>query len=103
MNFTPHSRLTLGAGACTHNAADTNSDGGVFKTDTDKSLDEHHPFPVLLMPRSLLIFKDNAYSGWYRFLELTALFLVIVLLFSNRKSEQALLLISRLLACYKRQ
>lgn len=84
MNFTPHSRLTLGAGACTHNATDTNSDGGVFKTDTDKSLDEHHPFPVLLMPRSLLIFKDNAYSGWYRFLELTGLFLVIVLLFSNR-------------------
>lgn len=64
MNFTPHSRLTLGARACTHNAADTNSDGGVFKTDTEKSLDEHHPFPVLLMPGSLLIFKDNAYSDY---------------------------------------
>ncbi|XP_062016409.1 alkylated DNA repair protein ALKBH6 homolog isoform X4 [Rosa rugosa] len=64
MNFTPHSRLTLGAGTCTHNALYSNSDVGLFKSDTDKSLDEHHPFPVLLMPRSLLIFKDKAYSDY---------------------------------------
>ncbi|XP_050374072.1 uncharacterized protein LOC126791640 [Argentina anserina] len=54
MNFTPHSRLTLGAGTCTRK----------HKTDADYLLDEHHPFHVLLMPRSLLIFKDEAYTDY---------------------------------------
>lgn len=39
---------------------------------TDKSMDEHHPFSVILMPRSLLIFKDKAYSGLYLFVKVAA-------------------------------
>ncbi|GMI95967.1 AlkB homolog 6 [Hibiscus trionum] len=47
MDFTPHSRLD----SCKNTSTDNNG--------TEK----HHPFSVLLMPRSLLIFKDDAYSG----------------------------------------
>ncbi|XP_034221862.1 alpha-ketoglutarate-dependent dioxygenase alkB homolog 6-like isoform X1 [Prunus dulcis] len=64
MDFTPHSRLTLCKSTCTNDVEDTNSDRGVIKIDTDKSMDEHHPFPVILMPRSLMIFKDKAYSDY---------------------------------------
>ncbi|KAL6203868.1 hypothetical protein ACLB2K_027567 [Fragaria x ananassa] len=64
MNFTHHSRLTLGAGTCSHNSMYSNSDGRLSQTDADKSLHEHQPFSVLLMPRSLLIFKDKAYSDY---------------------------------------
>ncbi|XP_004294928.1 PREDICTED: alpha-ketoglutarate-dependent dioxygenase alkB homolog 6-like [Fragaria vesca subsp. vesca] len=64
MNFTPHSRLTLGAGTCSHNSMYSNSDGRLSQTDANKSLHEHQPFSVLLMPCSLLIFKDKAYSDY---------------------------------------
>ncbi|KAE8658332.1 inactive serine/threonine-protein kinase [Hibiscus syriacus] len=47
MDFTPHSRLD----SCRRTSTD------------DNGAEKHQPFSVLLMPRSLLIFKDDAYSG----------------------------------------
>ncbi|XP_062076301.1 alkylated DNA repair protein ALKBH6 homolog isoform X2 [Humulus lupulus] len=47
MDFTPHSRLMEKS-----------------HEDDDQRLDDHQPFSVLLMPRSLLIFKDSAYSDY---------------------------------------
>lgn len=60
MDFTPHSRLKLDV----HDIVDKNYDDGTIEVEKDKWLDDHHPFSVLLMPRSLLIFKDKAYSGY---------------------------------------
>ncbi|KAL4297707.1 hypothetical protein GQ457_12G003720 [Hibiscus cannabinus] len=47
MDFTPHSRLD----SCKNTLTDNNG------------AEKHRPFSALLMPRSLLIFKDDAYSG----------------------------------------
>ncbi|KAF5482300.1 hypothetical protein F2P56_002882 [Juglans regia] len=60
MDFTPHSRLSL----CTNDVKDDNSNGATSDIEKDECLDDHHPFSVLLMPRSLLIFKDEAYSDY---------------------------------------
>lgn len=64
MDFTPHSRLRL----CTlgNNDGGMKSDEGATETkiETDKWQNYHHPFSILLMPRSLLIFKDEAYSDY---------------------------------------
>ncbi|XP_020204870.1 alpha-ketoglutarate-dependent dioxygenase alkB homolog 6 isoform X2 [Cajanus cajan] len=60
MDFTPHARFKLDS----QDDIDKNSDGGTFEIEKDKWLDDHHPFSVLLMPRSLLIFKDKAYSDY---------------------------------------
>ncbi|XP_054787092.1 uncharacterized protein LOC129293255 [Prosopis cineraria] len=65
MDFTPHSRLKLDA----HDAIATNDDDGTIETEKSKWLDDHHPFSVLLMPRSLLIFKDQAYSDYLHGIE----------------------------------
>jgi len=56
MDFTPHARFKQDS----QDGTDKDSD---FEIGKDKWLDDHHPFSVLLMPRSLLIFKDIAYSG----------------------------------------
>lgn len=66
MDFTPHSRLKLDS----RDVLDTNieDDDRTIKTSKNEWLDDHHPFSVLLMPRSLLIFKDQAYSGYYQIL-----------------------------------
>uniref|UniRef100_A0A5B7BKW1 Fe2OG dioxygenase domain-containing protein n=1 Tax=Davidia involucrata TaxID=16924 RepID=A0A5B7BKW1_DAVIN len=64
MDFTPHSSLRLCTNALRDNVEDKNSYGGASDIGTDKWLDNHHPFSVLLMPRSLLIFKDKAYSDY---------------------------------------
>lgn len=53
MDFTPHSRLKSCADQLTENFDDKDSNGTT-----------HCPFSILLMPRSLLIFKDEAYSGY---------------------------------------
>ncbi|XP_052199091.1 uncharacterized protein LOC127806101 isoform X2 [Diospyros lotus] len=53
MDFTPHSSLQLA------NTSIKSGDG-----DDDQWLDGHHPFSVLLMPGSLLVFKDKAYSDY---------------------------------------
>lgn len=63
MDFTPHSSLQLCTNTLTNNVDDKLSDGA-FDGETEKWLDDHHPFSVLLMPRSLLIFKDKAYSDY---------------------------------------
>ncbi|KAJ0043109.1 hypothetical protein Pint_18820 [Pistacia integerrima] len=63
MDFTPHSKFRLSTSALKNTVDDKNSNGEVFETDQWK--DNHHPFSVLLMPCSLLIFKDDAYSGKY--------------------------------------
>ncbi|XP_027359334.1 alpha-ketoglutarate-dependent dioxygenase alkB homolog 6 [Abrus precatorius] len=60
MDFTPHARLKLDS----QDDIDKDSEGGTFEIGKDKWLDDHHPFSVLLMPRSLLIFKDKAYSDY---------------------------------------
>ncbi|CBI18285.3 alkylated DNA repair protein ALKBH6 homolog [Vitis vinifera] len=60
MDFTPHSRLRLD----TNDAEDKNSDDKSFEIETKKWLDDHHPFSILLMPRSLLIFKDEMFSEY---------------------------------------
>ncbi|XP_059432505.1 alkylated DNA repair protein ALKBH6 homolog [Corylus avellana] len=65
MDFTPHSRLRL----CTKDVEDNNSDGGTSEIEKDKWLHDHRPFSVLLMPRSLLIFKDEAYSDYLHGIE----------------------------------
>ncbi|KAL6513677.1 hypothetical protein OROHE_019537 [Orobanche hederae] len=51
MEFAPHSRF--------ENAGNSNGD-----TVSDERLREYLPFSVALMPRSLLIFKDEAYSDY---------------------------------------
>ncbi|PWA72361.1 Oxoglutarate/iron-dependent dioxygenase [Artemisia annua] len=56
MDFTPHAKLVGTAS----NIEDT---GSIEGTD-DEMLPNHHPFSIALMPRSLLIFKDLAYSEY---------------------------------------
>ncbi|KAF8398617.1 hypothetical protein HHK36_017548 [Tetracentron sinense] len=63
MNFTPHSRLSV----CANEELD--SDRRTVEINADKWLDNHHPFSVLLMPCSLLIFKDKAYSDYLHGIE----------------------------------
>ena len=60
MDFTPHARFKLDP----QDVVGKDSDEGTPEIEKDKWLDDHHPFSVLLMPRSLLIFKDKAYSGF---------------------------------------
>ncbi|MED6203758.1 hypothetical protein PIB30_002527 [Stylosanthes scabra] len=55
MDFTPHARFKLDP----QDINGKDSDGGEAKR-----LDDYLPFSVLLMPRSLLIFKDKAYSDY---------------------------------------
>lgn len=61
MDFIPHSRLRLD----TNDAEDKNSSDNSLEIETKKWLDGHHPFSILLMPRSLLIFKDDLYTGGF--------------------------------------
>ncbi|GMN49584.1 hypothetical protein TIFTF001_018748 [Ficus carica] len=76
MDFTPHSRLRVCTSTQTEDVKEENFDEGDSETRKDKWLDNHHPFSVLLMPRSLLIFKDKAYSGGSSmFLDVTAFIL----------------------------
>lgn len=63
MDFTPHSSLKLGTNTVIKEDEDKFHDGGAGDFETERGLNGHHAFSVLLMPRSLLIFKDEAYSG----------------------------------------
>ncbi|KAK2367283.1 oxidoreductase [Trifolium repens] len=60
MDFTPHARLKLDS----QEVIDKESDGETNETGKEKWIDDHHPFSIILMPRSLLIFKDKAYSDY---------------------------------------
>ncbi|XP_057956199.1 uncharacterized protein LOC131149611 isoform X2 [Malania oleifera] len=62
MDFTPHSRFRLRMHESENSVEPENSDGR--SSGIDKWLNFHHPFSVLLMPRSLMIFKDEAYSDY---------------------------------------
>ncbi|KAG5517799.1 hypothetical protein RHGRI_038238 [Rhododendron griersonianum] len=64
MDFTPHSSLKLCTNTVMKDVEDKFPDGGAGDFETEKGLDGHHAFSVLLMPRSLLIFKDEAYSDY---------------------------------------
>lgn len=55
MDFTPHAKL--------RSRKSDNDSREAIVTDADEWIDNHHPFSALLMPHSLLIFKDDAYSG----------------------------------------
>lgn len=56
MDFTPHSSLV---------SSTRNIENGDSVQGTDhENLQNHHPFSIALMPRSLLIFKDSAYSDY---------------------------------------
>ncbi|XP_031400352.1 alpha-ketoglutarate-dependent dioxygenase alkB homolog 6 isoform X1 [Punica granatum] len=57
MDFTPHSSLRSCSSKPTISSEDANQDVGMWT-------DNHHPFSVALMPRGLLIFKDEAYSEY---------------------------------------
>ncbi|KAJ4829820.1 hypothetical protein Tsubulata_025331 [Turnera subulata] len=57
MDFTPHSRLRK----CNDGKG---TDEDALESGTNEWMDNHHPFSVVLMPRSLLIFKDTAYSDY---------------------------------------
>ncbi|KAF6140489.1 hypothetical protein GIB67_010319 [Kingdonia uniflora] len=64
MNFTPHSKLIDSIQTTVYTSTEN---GGVGEVRVDNKdvihSNYHHPFSVLLMPCSLLIFKDEAYSG----------------------------------------
>ncbi|XAR66499.1 tRNA (carboxymethyluridine(34)-5-O)-methyltransferase [Bertholletia excelsa] len=64
MNFTPHSSLQPSKDPLTRNIAEDIVPLGSFDMESEKQLDGLHPFSVLLMPRSLLIFKDAAYTDY---------------------------------------
>ncbi|KAF3445178.1 hypothetical protein FNV43_RR14872 [Rhamnella rubrinervis] len=64
MDFTPHSSLRFLPSTCTNNDKEESCDKVAPAVERDEWLDNHHPFSVLLMPRSLLIFKDTAYSDY---------------------------------------
>ncbi|XP_070047911.1 alkylated DNA repair protein ALKBH6 homolog isoform X2 [Nicotiana tomentosiformis] len=62
MDFTPHPNLS----SSTHgNGVDDKiSDPGAAVMNSGEQLDNCHPFSIVLMPRSLLIFKDLVYSDY---------------------------------------
>lgn len=64
MDFTPHARFKQDS----QDDVGKDSDGGTFEIGKDKWFDGHHQFSILLVPRSLLIFKDKAYSGYSQLL-----------------------------------
>ncbi|KAH1090571.1 hypothetical protein J1N35_017828 [Gossypium stocksii] len=63
MDFTPHSRLNSCKSTVMESVVDKTSDVKAAEIEGNDGQDKHQPFSVLLMPRSLLIFKDDAYSG----------------------------------------
>ncbi|PPS18543.1 hypothetical protein GOBAR_AA02071 [Gossypium barbadense] len=63
MDFTPHSRLNSCKSTVMESVVDKTSDVKAAEIEGNDGLDKHQPFSALLMPRSLLIFKDDAYSG----------------------------------------
>ncbi|KDP43328.1 hypothetical protein JCGZ_26586 [Jatropha curcas] len=63
MDFVPHSKLRTCTDTLKNDVDNKGSGKEALEIETDKRRDNHHSFYVLLMPHSLLIFKDNAYSG----------------------------------------
>ncbi|CAK9143339.1 unnamed protein product [Ilex paraguariensis] len=63
MDFTPHPSLTNSVNTVRNNVEDTISTRAL-ENESEKLLDSYDPFSVVLMPCSLLIFKDKAYSDY---------------------------------------
>ncbi|XP_027078794.2 alkylated DNA repair protein ALKBH6 homolog isoform X2 [Coffea arabica] len=65
MDFTPHPSLQLSTEPLENKETQNNTaNEGPMLMNTDRSSDKHPPFSVVLIPRSLLIFKDEAYSDY---------------------------------------
>ncbi|XP_037495769.1 alpha-ketoglutarate-dependent dioxygenase alkB homolog 6 isoform X2 [Jatropha curcas] len=64
MDFVPHSKLRTCTDTPKNDVENKGSGKEALNIETDKRMDNHHSFSVFLMPRSLLIFKDNAYSDY---------------------------------------
>ncbi|KAK6145010.1 hypothetical protein DH2020_021830 [Rehmannia glutinosa] len=65
MNFVPHPRFENATETSGNNNEDIASNGAAStEMSSGEHLGEYLPFSVLLMPRSLLIFKDKAYSDY---------------------------------------
>lgn len=60
MDFSPHLGLTNSMNQSENSMEDILSGTGAPDGELQKT---YKPFSILLMPRSLLIFKDKAYSG----------------------------------------
>lgn len=63
MDFVSHPsfiKTTGTSGNLNVDILDKPEDAGI---NSNEPLSEYHPFSIALMPRSLLIFKDRAYSG----------------------------------------
>ncbi|PIA51491.1 hypothetical protein AQUCO_01100376v1 [Aquilegia coerulea] len=69
MNFTPHSKLRACNDGERTTDADASSDIQKDEHGNKICLNDHHSFSVLLMPCSLLIFKDEAYSDYLHGIE----------------------------------
>ncbi|KAI3917052.1 hypothetical protein MKX01_003501 [Papaver californicum] len=70
MSFTPHSRLNESSNSCRYAAdGDTSSNEVGSKNETHVCLPNHQQSSILLMPCSLLIFKDEAYSDYLHGIE----------------------------------
>lgn len=63
IDFTPHPNLSCRVGAHGKGAEEKMSDQEAAVMNSFEWLDNFHPFSIILMPRSLLIFKDMVYSG----------------------------------------
>lgn len=63
IDFTPHPNLSSGVDAHGNSAEAKISDQEAAVMSSCGQLDNFHPFSIILMPRSLLIFKDMVYSG----------------------------------------
>ncbi|GAV69495.1 LOW QUALITY PROTEIN: 2OG-FeII_Oxy_2 domain-containing protein, partial [Cephalotus follicularis] len=64
MDFTPHSRVRSCINMCNYPVGDKSTDEEALAIKAENRKDNHYPFSVLLMPCSLLIFKDDAYSDY---------------------------------------
>lgn len=99
MDFTPHSRFQSCKRTLKENVGDKISNGGAVAIEANDGSDNNRPFSVLLMPCSLLIFKDDAYSGKFMSKGL-CLFFFHKEQRGKRKNkfDNTMLMISRLLA-----
>ncbi|XP_021297411.1 alpha-ketoglutarate-dependent dioxygenase alkB homolog 6 isoform X2 [Herrania umbratica] len=69
MDFTPHPRLQSCKRTLKENVGDKISNRGAVAIEANDGSYNHCPFSVLLIPRSLLIFKDDAYSDYLHGIE----------------------------------
>ncbi|KAM3324088.1 alpha-ketoglutarate-dependent dioxygenase alkB 6 isoform X9 [Capsicum chacoense] len=64
IDFTPHPNLSIRVPTRENSVDDEISDQEAAVRNSCEQLDNFHPFSIILMPRSLLIFKDMVYSDY---------------------------------------